>query len=287
LAPIIAWSCCVLCVVLAGAFAGGRPVATSQSPPCTVVTGLSRLPGVGEASGVAVSRRTPGIIWSHNDSDAPVLLAFDESGAVRGRVRVTGASVTDWEDLAAGPCPAGSCLYIADVGDNNRARPHITIYRVPEPRPDDQATLPADVWTAAYPDRARDAEALLVTPAGELYLVTKENPRTTALYRVPTAAAGNVGRLEPVSPLAVARVTGGSVSADGNWVTLRTNTTLLFYPAADLLAGKNPQPRPFDVRPLGERQGEGVAFGPDGLVFLVGEGGGTSGTLAAVRCSLR
>ena len=200
---------------------------------------------------------------------------------------MTGAAVADWEDLAAGPCPAGSCLYVADIGDNNRARRQITIYRVPEPRPDDEATPPAEVWTATYPDRARDAEALLVTPQGEVFLVTKENPRTTALYRVPRAAAGSVVRLELVSSLSLDRVTGGSVSADGNWAALRTNTTLLLYPAADLLAGKSPQPRQFDLRALNEPQGEGVAFGQDGLVFLVGEGGGASGTLAAVRCSLR
>ena len=286
MAPIIAWPRCILVVLLAGASAGSRPVA-AQSPLCTLVSGLSALPGVGEASGVAVSRRTPGIIWSHNDSDLPTLLAFDATGAARGRVRVTGASVTDWEDLAAGPCPAGACLYIADIGDNNRSRRQITIYRVPEPRPDDETTEPADVWTATYPDGARDAEALIVTPLGEVFLVTKENPRTTALYRIPIAASGALARLELVSPLALARVTGGSISADGNWVALRTNTTLFFYPAADLLTGQSPQPRQFDLRPLNERQGEGVAFGQDGLVFLVGEGGSTSGTLAAVRCSPR
>jgi hypothetical protein len=286
LAPIIAWPRRVLVVLLASACAGNWPVA-AQSPLCTVASGLSALPGVGEASGVAVSRRTPGIIWSHNDSDLPTLLAFDATGTARGRVRVTGASVTDWEDLAAGPCPVGACLYIADIGDNNRSRGQITIYRVPEPRPDDEATLPADVWTATYPDGARDAEALIVTPAGEVFLVTKENQRTTALYRVPVTAPAAVARLELVSPLAVARVTGGGVSGDGNWVALRTNTTLLFYPAADLLTGKNPQPRQFDLRPLKERQGEGVAFGQDGLIFLAGEGSSTRGTLAAVRCSPR
>jgi hypothetical protein len=62
---------------------------------------------------------------------------------------------------------------------------------------------------------------------------------------------------------------------------------VLFYPAAGLLAGKTPQPRSFDLRPLKERQGEGVAFGSDGVVYLVGEGTGRSGTLAAIRCTLR
>ena len=73
--------------------------------------------------------------------------------------------------------------------------------------------------------------------------------------------------------LPLENVTGGAASPDGNWVALRTNTELVFYPAADLIAGKTVQPRRFDLKPLKERQGEGVAFGPDGVIYLVGEGG--------------
>ncbi|MGH9256101.1 MAG: hypothetical protein ACRD3C_16195 [Vicinamibacterales bacterium] len=271
---------------LAAGLIGGCLVA-AQPPLCTVTMGLSRLTGVGEASGVAVSRRTPGIIWSHNDSGRPSLFAFDESGNPKGRVQVTGASVRDWEDIAAGPCREGSCLYVADIGDNNRARRQITIYRVPEPRAGDAATEPAETWTLAYPDGAHDAEALLVTPAGQLFLVSKEAARTTALYRVPAPAAGSVGRLQYVTRLPLERVTGATASPDGNWVALRTSNELLFYRTEELVAGRETQPRRFDLEPLGERQGEGVAFGPDGLVYLVGEGGGRSGTLATIRCSLR
>lgn len=36
-----------------------------------------------------------------------------------------------------------------------------------------------------------------------------------------------------------------------------------------------------------EPQGEGVAVGADGLVYLVGEGGGGSGTLATPLWTLR
>ena len=284
--PMIARSQAMLGGILIACALGSWLVA-AQPPLCTVVTGLSRLPGVGEASGVAVSRRTPGIIWSHNDSGRPSLFAFDPSGNVKGRVELTGASITDWEDLAAGPCGGGSCLYVADIGDNNRARRQITIYRVAEPRTDDKATAPVAAWALAYPDGARDAEALFVTPTAQLFLVTKESAGTTALYRVPTPATRGVGRLQYIAHIPLARVTGAGASPDGNWVALRTNTEVLFYPTDDLVAGKGPQPRRFDLEPLKERQGEGVAFGPDGLVYLVGEGGGGSGTLATIKCTLR
>ena len=43
---------------------------------------------------------------------------------------VAGANVQDWEDLASAPCRVGSCLYIADVGDNRESRERITISRL-------------------------------------------------------------------------------------------------------------------------------------------------------------
>ena len=263
-----------------------RCLAAAQPPLCTITAGITPLAGVGEASGVAVSRRTPDILWSHNDSGRASLFAFDNAGNPKGRVDVTGVSIDDWEDLAAGSCPEGSCLYVADIGDNNRVRQGITIYRVPEPRPEDQTTKPAEAWTMTYPDGPHDAEALVAMSSG-LFLVSKEDARTTALYRVPAPSASGIGKLRQVAKLPLARVTGGAASPDGDWVALRTNTELLFYPAADLIAGKNVQPRRFDLKPLKERQGEGVAFGPDSVIYLVGEGGGRRGTLATITCALR
>src|SRR5882672_6380168 len=113
--------------------------------PCVVVHPATMLPEIPEASGLAVSRRNPGILWSHNDSGhAPVLFAVDAAGALRGRVRVP-ILTRDWEDVSAARCPAGDCLYIADIGDNGLARRRIQIYRVPEPAPGDAETAPPEV----------------------------------------------------------------------------------------------------------------------------------------------
>jgi hypothetical protein len=240
-----------------------------------------------EASGIAVSHRTPGLLWTHNDSGEPLLHAIDASGTVMGHVQVTGARVVDWEDLAAAPCPGGSCLYIADIGDNNRSRRAITIYRVAEPRPDQSASEPAEVWTATYPDGAHDAEALFATGSA-LFIVTKDGSSATALYRLPLLPkGGHEARLELVSRLALDRVTGAGVSPDGMWVVLRTNDALLFYRTQDLIGGRTSMPHRFDVTGVDEPQGEGVAIGGEGLVYLAGEGGGRGGTLAALRCTLR
>ena len=253
---------------------------------CIPAGRLSPLPALPEASGVAGSRRTPGLLWSHNDSGEPMVFALDAAGVVKGRVRVAGAEVTDWEDITVGPCAQGSCLYIADIGDNNRARRQITVYRVSEPRPGDSMTEPAEVWVGTYPDGAHDAEGAFITPAGELFIVTKESAATSALYRFPLAQGNAAARLQIAAKVPVARVTDADASADGTWVVLRTNDELLFYRTRDLLAGGRSAPQRFNLRSLGEPQGEGVAFGTNGMVYLTGEGN-RGGTLATLRCTPR
>ena len=261
---------------------------------CTVASPIARIDGAGEASGAVASRRTPGVVWTHNDSGEPILIAVDTRGAVIGRVRVTGAQVDDWEDLAIGPCPQGTCVYIGDIGDNRGRRDRITVYRVPEPSPDMTATPPAEAFHAAYPDGAHDAESLFVTPEARLFAITKGDPGPVALYRFPHPLQSvSVMRLERVgAPLGEGNVarhdrpTGADTSSDGRWVAVRTIAWLAFYRTADLTSGQWRAAARADLSGVGERRGEGVAFGPDGTVFLVGEGGRDGGTFARLRCTL-
>ena len=253
-----------------------------------------QLAGLTEASGLAVSRATPGRLWSHNDSGKPVLVSFDSKGSVTGQLSISGARVEDWEAIATAPCGSGSCLFIADIGDNAAKRPEITIYRVPEPaQPRGSAQVDA-VIRASYPDGAHDAEALLASPDGTLYIVTKGDTGQVGVYRVPRDVGGNGAlRLEAVggplskgTPAANARITDGAISPDGEWVVLRTKGALIFYRAADFLKGNFRETRRVDLTSLGEPQGEGVAFGPSNTVYVAGEGGGKAqpGTLAVLSC---
>ncbi len=141
------------------------------------------LPDLPEASGLAASRAHPAVLWSIGDSGPPEILALDRKGATQSRVTIAGAQVHDWEDVAVGPCAQGSCVYVADIGDNRKSRRHITIYRVPEPSPGDSTSRPAEALHATYPDGPHDAESIFVTSSGDLFLVTKEAPAN--VYRFP------------------------------------------------------------------------------------------------------
>jgi hypothetical protein len=255
---------------------------------------LVPLPEIPEASGIAVSRRSPGLLWSHNDSGEPVLFGLDWQGKIKARIRVTNAEMEDWEDTAAGPCPAGSCLYLADIGDNRGTRKRITVYRVPEPGLGDASTAPAEAFHATYPDGPHDAEALFVTPEAEVFVVTKSqrglyrfskplrSGSSVVLERVSTPNIGGVSGKKRGS-----RITGAAASPDGKWAALRTNTSVLFYRLPDLLSGASPTLH-FDLATLQEPQGEGIGWGEKGTIYLTGEGGGKNrpGTLARITCAL-
>jgi hypothetical protein len=228
----------------------------------------------------------------HNDSGAPVLFAIDANGKAAGRITLSGASVEDWEAIAAGPCGKASCLYVGDIGDNEAKRSRITIYRVAEPA-QLNGSVKAEAFHAAYPDGPHDAEALLVAPDGTLLVVTKGDTGPVAVYKFPrelqsgsTMKLERVGKALAEKPGNNARVTDGAFSADGRWVALRTKTTLTFYRGEDFMKGDFREAQRVSLSALKEPQGEAVTFGRGNTVFLGSEGGGKGqpGVLAALSC---
>jgi hypothetical protein len=257
---------------------------------CDASGRLGRLPHLTEASGLAASARHRGIFWTHNDSADPTLYAIKADGVVSGHVRVAGASVIDWEAVAVGRCPGGTCVFVGDIGDNEMKRRTITVYRTPEPAPADSATGPVEALEAVYPEGPQDAESLFVV--GEtLFIVTKGEKTPVRVYRFPSAQPAGPITLELVATLSSserdkrARVTDAAVSPDARWIALRTNDHVLFRKTSTLLAGKAEIPLAFDLRALREPQGEAITWADNHTLLLAGEAEG-GGTLGRMSCSL-
>ena len=275
----------------------GRPI-TQQAAACRIEASGMPNKDLTEASGVAVSRKSPGLLWSHNDSGEPYLYAVGPDGASRGRTWMALAAVEDWEDIDTGPCPAGSCVYVGDIGDNNARRGSLNVYRVPEPDAGAERSARAESMRLMYPDGAKDAEALLVLPNGLVYVVTKGERSSVALYSAGPFTNGTTARMQSVATILEGnqqsgvprqdRVTGAAASSDGKWIVLRTLNSIAFYRASDLTSGTVREAFRYNVAGAGERQGEGVAFGNGGTVWLASEGGGAGrpGLFAKLSCTL-
>ena len=267
---------------------------TRTAGPCRTIGDAAMLRDVPEASGLAVSRRHQGLLWTHNDSgNDTVLFAVDVSGEERGHVRVP-TRTRDWEDLSAGACPpfdnaqgrSGACLYVADIGDNTLARSNVQVLRVPEPEPNAAQTARPDAFTLTYPDGPHNAEALFVVD-GTVFVVTKD--RSGVVYRS-TRPLGDQRSvtLQQVRQLGLVGVTDAEASPDGKTVVVRTPDEVVLYRTADLLDGGSASGIVrIDVDGLREPQGEGVALDGD-VLYLASEGRAWSraGRLLSLRCSL-
>lgn len=285
---------------LVGALLACAPIALA-GPECTPVRTGVRLPGaLDESSGVAQGLRDPSVLWTHND-DGSVLFAVDPAGALLGS-RPVRPRLGDWEDLAVAPCQShGSCVYMADTGDNAERRPPggIRVLRIPEPEfPLADEPVSAEVFPLRLPDGARDIEALFVLPGERVYLITKGRNHAVTLYRYPgplrpdTVTMEEVQRLTSGAQPLADQVTGAAALADsgaeGATVAVRTYQSLSFYHMG--LESDSLMPLPdglVNLRTLEEAQGEAVALGPNGLVVLTSEAGffGAPGSMNVLRCA--
>ena len=248
-----------------------------------------------ESSGVVPSALVPGVYWTHNDSgDGPYLYATDSTGQDLGAVRVAAAGAYDWEELTAGRCLVvpGRCLYVGDIGDNGRRRRSVVVYRLREPEPprgpaDTLRVVPLlDSLILTYPDGAHDAEALALTRAGELLVVTKDLFGPAVLFRASAAPADSPRQLQRVGTLAMRTglltgrlATGASLSPDESLLAVRTYVSIhLFHLAGDSVPVPLTGASGMTI-PVVEAQGEAVAFeGPNRLV-LTSEGGSSNHAL--------
>lgn len=259
----------------------------SPSPtlsPTTIGYGRPRIvgriadPRVVEASGITASRRHPGVLWVHNDSgDGPTLYCTRLNGSSCGRFTVEGADHYDWEDIALGPGPGGADhLYIGDIGDNDRVRAAVIVYRVAEPvEVGGAGTLTAERVELRYPDGSHDAETLMVHPAsGDLFIVTKETSSGARVYaaRSPLGRAAVMERVARIDiGSALDPVTGGAIAPDGRRVILATYARGYELSGPDFTSIWSSEL----VRvPLGRRpQGEAVTYSADGaFVYATSEG---------------
>ncbi|KWX02881.1 hypothetical protein LI90_3928 [Carbonactinospora thermoautotrophica] len=266
---------------LAVLLAGG--VLVAGAPAAAVVDALPELgepqeafsfqdPDIAESSGLAVSRRHPGVVYTFDDSGhGNRIYAVGPDGRTRAVLRIAGAVNRDWEAIAPGRDEQGRpALFIGDIGDNlGGAWRTISVYRVTEPAELRSGTLRATRYRFRYADGARDAEALLVEPrTNRLYVVSKEKGGG-GVYAAPSRlSTERVNVLRRVGD-APSRITDGAFAPDGSRFVVRG-----YFDATEYaMEGERPgrQLRNFGL-PL-QRQGEGIAYTPDGRALLLSSEG--------------
>jgi hypothetical protein len=272
--------------------------AARRPPPYAHRTGAFLDRRLTESSGVVVSRRYPGLLWTMNDSDGEAALFLtDTTGAARGMFTVPRSVNVDWEALGFGPCGARTCLFIGDTGDNEERRPSVTIYRLPEPDVSGSSgasiAAKAEAVELVYPDRPHDVEAMYVEPDGAVMLITKGRRGGVLAFRVPAASwqhrritAVRVDSL-PIKPsLRTGRVvTDAAISPDARRVAVRTYREVWFFTReSDGRLAPDQRHPACDIAGL-EPQGEGLDWWDGDTLVLTSERGlFSAGTITLLRC---
>ncbi len=271
------------------------PVATF-APIATVAA-----PMVDESSGLASSRRTPDLVWTHNDSDGePVLYAIGLDGKLRGSVRLAGMKNIDWEDMVSFELEGRAWLAVGDIGENINRKTGAAVYVVPEPAdgelsPERETMVPV-AWSVPvrYADGPHDCESLAVDVREQRIYLLRKREDQKPLYSLPlrpvpagetTPSAQRLGLVphipQPNSqqralPIATGRwranPTSMDIAADGlRAVVLTYGDVLLFERRPGEAWATAFARKPVILPPHGLAQAEAVCFSPDGKSIFVTE----------------
>ena len=233
--------------------------ATSQVSFETKPESKKVTPVINETSGIADSKKNPGHLWAQEDSgNPPQLYLLSHEGKVAKTVYIKGSINRDWEDMVL----AGDDLYIADIGDNNKAYPDYTIYQFPEPSYATDTIHHFNTIKFMYADGARDAEAFLVDPiTKDIFVITKsDNPSRIYKIASPYYTSG-VNTATVVGNLTLGGVVSAALSMDRKEIIVKTYVGLNYYSvrdneSIDAALKKRPVIIPYQLEP----QGEAVTF---------------------------
>lgn len=239
---------------------------------------------INEASGLAASRNTPGILYTHNDSGGEnAVFVLNSLGMMPARILLDGIKNRDWEDIAVGPDPATgkSCVYVGEIGDNGARYKSVFVYRFPEPELADTLITVRDVATIeiVYEDGARDAEALFVDPSNGDIIIISKREKEVGVYRVAYPYRTDaVNTAKRIGALPLSMVTAADISPNGKQILIKTYSAVyrlkrsLKKPLESALKARL-KPMPYTLEP----QGESIAWDTKGKgYYTLSESGGST-----------
>lgn len=250
--------------------------------PASTLVATIQSPQITELSGLAASRRYPGLLYAHNDSgDTARVFLINQKGETVATISLKNAYARDWEDIAVG----ADGVYVGDIGDNLGNRDAVQVYRFAEPdldaqKLDQNLEVKPHVSAFRFPGAARDAESLMVAPDGKVLILSKAKGGSSLF-----GAAFKSQKTRNLKPISVKiefggagiftkLATGGDFSPDGRKLVVTTYAQIYEWslPVA-FDASKLSSQAPI-VRALpGLKQCESVCYSADGKqIFVSSEG---------------
>lgn len=182
------------------------------------------------------------------EADAGTFVAAEGSGKVTFGGDPTSVQALVWSE---------EHLWIGDIGDADESREHVVVFRLDET----SGRSGYRAYDFVYEDGPRDAQAMLISGRGRIYIVTAgQDP---GIYRAElNPSRESMNTLTRVAD-APAGVTDGAFLTDGSTMALRTDTGLEYI---DAFTWKSLVTDTI----VGAPAGESVAVGADDEIYVGG-----------------
>jgi hypothetical protein len=236
-----------------------------------------------ESSGVIDSRKHPGVFWTFNDSgNGPTIFAVQRDGTLLNSYSLNVRN-NDWEAITADD---EGHLFVGDIGNNERNRDRVIVYRVDEPDPAGKpgaaggavAGVPLRVsgmWRLKFPDKPFDAESLFLFK-GRGYIISKLlNGKNAGLYSFDLAPQQDAQTLRHECDLPIrAPVTDAALSRDGKRLAVMTVTGPYLFTGleGEVTSVAKIEPTHVTYFDPGDLNMEGVCFVDEGLLATTEQG---------------
>lgn len=257
------------------------------------ISGQLQNKAMDEISGIAASGINDDIYYVHNDSgDTSRFFAIRSDGELVNTLFFKGdknakQGVEDCEDIAVGPGPSvgKSYVYLGDIGDNTSCRVYLTVYRFEEKKdwaePNSTHRAYGVPIHLKYPDGPKDAETLMVDPVDKLLYIVSKRRDSVKVYTSPLIFKPNdtvtlTKRCTLFFPgyRPFKWITAGDISKDGTQVLLKNYEKVFYWQREPKEHVWETMKRKYHTLTYTmEKQGEGIAFTPDGKgYYCVSEG---------------
>ena len=186
----------------------------AESPKAIQIATLANT-DILESSGLAASRTTSNLLWTHNDSgDGPRLFAFDLSGQDLGVVSLAGVTAIDWEDIASFRRDETGWLLVADVGDNIRRRETCQLHLLPEPTRDEPTATVRSTIHFRYESGPNNCEAVAVDGTTKTVLLATKLALASEIFELamPSNATSQVLVARSIATIPIPLVTALDIS---------------------------------------------------------------------------
>ncbi|MFC7645726.1 hypothetical protein ACFQX6_37780 [Streptosporangium lutulentum] len=248
-------------------------------------------PRILEASGLSLSGDGKRYYTSGDARGRTEVYVINERGETDLTLTLPASSNEDWEDIATFRGKNGKgYVYVSDMGDAHFIRkdkglpPRTTfgIVRMDEPAAGATGTQAASgvvSYSIRYSDRAaRNSESLLVQPGtGRIFTLDKtEKPeQRAALWAAPAPLVqGQVNVLRRVvAHVPVLKASSAAFSPTGDRIAVRNGEKAYIWRVKNGDVAGAFRDKPIEVNLPAQRQGEGIAFTPDGHALLANSEG--------------